>query len=99
MVTSVAIVLNQTSQAALSPLIVLSGLAVVMAAGNHIRIHHQRIIAATWAGVLLVPPVIAAFAIVAVPWTGIDLKINQPSAAMTQSLAMLAATCCGAERS
>jgi 4-amino-4-deoxy-L-arabinose transferase-like glycosyltransferase len=85
-VTSVAVIINQAAPVAVSPLIVLSGLAVVVAAGDRIRIHHQRIIAAAWGAVLLVPPAIAAFAIVAVPWTGIDLKINQPSIAMTQFL-------------
>lgn len=85
-VTSVAVIINQATPVAISPLIVLSGLAVVMAAGDRIRIHHQRIIAATWAAVLLVPPAVAAFAIIAVPWTGIDLKINQPSIEMTQFL-------------
>ena len=85
-VTSVAVVINQATPVALAPLIVLSGLAVVMAAGDRIRIHHQRIIAAVWAAVLLLPPAIAAFAIIVVPWTGIDLRINQPSVAMTQFL-------------
>ena len=85
-VTSVAVVINQATPVALAPLIVLSGLAVVLAAGDRIRIHHQRIIAPTWAAVLLMPPAIAAFAIIVVPWTGIDLRINQPSVAMTQFL-------------
>jgi len=85
-VTSGAVIINQAAAVAISPLIVLSGLAAVMASGDRIRIHHQRIIAATWAAVLLVPPAIAAFAIIAVPWTGIDLKINQPSIEMAQFL-------------
>ena len=70
----------------MAPLIVLSGLAIVMAAGDRIRVHHQRIIAAVWAAILLLPPTIAAFAILLAPWTGIDLRINQPSSAMTQFL-------------
>jgi 4-amino-4-deoxy-L-arabinose transferase-like glycosyltransferase len=85
-VTSVAVVINQATPVALAPLIVLSGLAVVLVAGDRIRIHHQNIIAVVWACVLLLPPVIAAFAIIVVPWTGVDLRINQPSAAMTQFL-------------
>ncbi|MES1155637.1 MAG: hypothetical protein ABUL48_04325, partial [Pseudorhodoplanes sp.] len=85
-VTSVAVIISRATAVSISPLIVLSGLAVVMAAGDRIRIHHQSIIAPTWAAVLLLPPLIAAFAIIVVPWTGIDLRINQPSAAMTQYL-------------
>ena len=85
-VTSVAVIINQATPVAVSPLIVLSGLAIVMAAGDRIRIHHQGIIAAVWAAILLLPPTIAAFAILLAPWTGIDLRINQPSRAMTQFL-------------
>jgi hypothetical protein len=85
-VTTVAVVINQATPVAISPLVVLSGLAVVVAAGDRIRIHHQNVIAYIWAAVVLVPPAIGAFAIVAVPWTGIDLRINQPSTEMTQYL-------------
>jgi hypothetical protein len=86
-VTSIAVLMNLTTAVVISPLIVLPGLAVVMAGGDRIRIHHQAIIAPAWAAVLLLPPLVASFAAFAVPWTGIDLKINQPSAAMTQFLA------------
>ncbi len=85
-VTSVAVAINQATPVVIAPLIVLSGLAVVMASGDRVRIHHQRIIAAAWAAVLLLPPILAAFAAIVVPWTGIDLRINQPSVAMTQFL-------------
>ena len=85
-VTSVAVIINQATPVAISPLVVLSGLAVVMAAGDRIHLHHQNIIAYVWAAVVVVPTAIAAFAIIAVPWTGIDLRINQPSTEMTQYL-------------
>ncbi len=85
-VTSVAVIIDQATPVAISPLVVLSGLAVVMTAGDRIRVHHQGMIAAAWTAILLLPPTIGAFAIVAVPWTGIDLKINQPSTEMSQYL-------------
>jgi hypothetical protein len=83
-VTSVAVIMNQATPVAISPLVVLSGLAVVMAAGDRIHIHHQKIISFVWASVVVLPPAIAALAIIVVPWTGVDLRINQPSIAMTQ---------------
>ena len=41
----------------IAPLVVLSGLAVVIAAGDAIALSHQRGVIATWFGLLLVPPV------------------------------------------
>ena len=66
----------------IAPLVVLSGLAVVIAAGDAIALSHQRGVIATWFGLLLVPPALAVVALVALPWLGIDLAVNQPAAAM-----------------
>src|SRR5262249_28776606 len=41
-----------------APLVVLSGLAVVVAAGDMIRLYRQRISALVWLGLLLVPPAV-----------------------------------------
>ena len=86
-VTSVAVVINQATPVALAPLIVLSG----PRGGDggrrphpHPSSAHHRSLSGRRS--LLLPPAIAAFAIVVVPWTGIDLRINQPSIAMTQFL-------------
>jgi uncharacterized membrane protein YwzB len=66
-----------------APLLVLSGLAVIVAAGDVIHLHRQRIVGLTWAGILLLPPVIVVAAIAILPWTGsVDLKVNQPVRAM-----------------
>lgn len=65
------------------PLVVLSGLAVVIAAGNSIELYHQRILGFAWAGLLVVPAIFVPLLIILLPWTiGTDLKIAQPANAM-----------------
>jgi len=66
-----------------APLLVLSGLAVVVTASDSIELHHQRILGYAWAGLLLMPAILVPAAIVLLPWTtGTDLKVAQPAAAM-----------------
>jgi hypothetical protein len=66
-----------------APYVVLSGLAVVLAAGDTIAIHRQRIVALAWSLLLLLPPAIAVAAVIAVPWTAaIELRSAQPARAM-----------------
>jgi hypothetical protein len=66
-----------------APLVVLSGLALVMAAGNSIALFHQRILGFAWAGLLIVPALFVPFLIVALPWTvGADLEVAQPASAI-----------------
>ena len=67
-----------------APLVVFSGLAVVIAAGDDIELSHQHIVIAAWFGLLFVPPVMAVVAIIALPWLGVDLNVNQPARAMAQ---------------
>jgi hypothetical protein len=66
---------------------VLSGLAVVIAAGDAIALSHQRAVIATWFGLLLIPPVLAVVALLTLPWLGIDLAVNQPADAMARFFA------------
>jgi Dolichyl-phosphate-mannose-protein mannosyltransferase len=66
-----------------APLVVLSGLAVVMAASESIALYHQRILGFAWAGLLLVPAIFVPMLIVLLPWTaGADLNVAQPANAM-----------------
>ncbi|HEY2136924.1 MAG TPA: glycosyltransferase family 39 protein [Xanthobacteraceae bacterium] len=63
-----------------APYVVLSGLACVIAAGDTIVVHRQRLIGLAWILMLLLPPAIAVAAIIAVPWTAaIELKSAQPA--------------------
>src|SRR5215469_15614067 len=49
----------------IAPLLVLSGLAVVVAAGDAIALCHQRLAIATWFGILFIPPALAVLALLA----------------------------------
>jgi hypothetical protein len=66
------------------PLIILSGLAVVVAAGDNIEFSHQHVVISAWFGLLFVPPIMAAVAVLTLPWIGVDIAINQPARAMAQ---------------
>jgi hypothetical protein len=66
-----------------APLLVLSGLAAVLAAGNSVELHHQRILGYAWAGLLLVPAFFIPVVIAVLPWTtGTELRVAQPATAM-----------------
>jgi 4-amino-4-deoxy-L-arabinose transferase-like glycosyltransferase len=66
-----------------APLVVLSGLAVVMAAGDSIALYHQRVLGFAWAGLLLVPAAFVPLLLLFLPWAAAtDLKIAQPARAM-----------------
>src|SRR5258708_39906043 len=70
-----------------APLVVLSGLAVVIAAGDAIALSHQRVAIAAWFGLLFVPPALAVLALLVFPWFGSDLAINQPAEPLARVLA------------
>jgi hypothetical protein len=66
-----------------APLVVLSGLAVVIVAGDSIELFHQRILGYAWAGLLLVPALFVPVVMLLLPWAaGTDLKIERPANAM-----------------
>lgn len=86
-VTMASVVIGHSSPVHASPLLVLSGLAVVVAAGERILIHHQRATVTAWFVLLLLPPLLAAIAVPVVPWTlAIDLKVAQPAREMGRFL-------------
>jgi hypothetical protein len=66
----------------IAPLVVLSGLAVVVAAGEAIELAHQRVVLTAWVGLLTVPPALTVLALLTFPWIGIDLAVNQPADAI-----------------
>jgi hypothetical protein len=71
-----------------APLVVLSGLAIVLAAGDSIALYHQRVLGFAWCGLLLVPALFVPLLIILLPWaTGTDLKIAQPANAMGEFFA------------
>jgi len=63
-----------------APLVVLSGLAVIVAAGDKVLLYRERLVSSAWLGLLVAPPVLAALAPAIFPWTfGVDLRIAQPA--------------------
>jgi hypothetical protein len=66
----------------IAPLVVLSGLAVIVAAGDKLLLYRERLVSSAWLGLLIAPPVLVAIALAIFPWVvGIDLKIAQPAKA------------------
>jgi hypothetical protein len=66
-----------------APLVVLSSLAVIIAAGDSIELYHQRILGFAWAGLLVAPAIFVPALIVLLPWTvGANLNVAQPASAM-----------------
>jgi 4-amino-4-deoxy-L-arabinose transferase-like glycosyltransferase len=64
----------------ITPLVVLSGLAGVVAAGDKVHLYRERLVSSAWLGLLFAPPLLVALAVTIVPSTlGIDLRIAQPA--------------------
>jgi hypothetical protein len=64
-------------------LVVLTALAVIVLAPDRVRIVHQRLGQYAWALLLMLPPLMVAFAILVLPWTlAVDLRISQPAGEM-----------------
>jgi len=82
--TIVAVVIGQKLPVGGSaPLVVLSGLALVIFAGDSIALYHQRVLGFAWVGLLIVPPLFVPVLIALLPWTvGADLQVAQPADAM-----------------
>jgi hypothetical protein len=64
----------------IAPLVVLSGLAVVVAAGDRVPLYRERMVSSTWLGLMVAPPALIVVGIALLPWTfAVDLKISQPA--------------------
>jgi dolichyl-phosphate-mannose-protein mannosyltransferase len=69
----------------IAPHLVLSGLAIVVLAGNAIPWHRPRMVGIAWTLLLLTPPVVAAAGILILPWTGLSsVDVSRPANAMGQ---------------
>jgi Dolichyl-phosphate-mannose-protein mannosyltransferase len=63
-----------------TPLVVLSGLAVVVAAGDRVPLYREGMVSSTWLGLLVAPPLFIMLGIGLLPWTFVvDLKVSQPA--------------------
>ncbi|HEY1363177.1 MAG TPA: glycosyltransferase family 39 protein [Xanthobacteraceae bacterium] len=68
----------------IAPLVILSGLLVVIAAGDAIQLNRQHVVIATWFGLLIVPPLMTALALMILPWLNFDLRVTYPTTAMAR---------------
>jgi 4-amino-4-deoxy-L-arabinose transferase-like glycosyltransferase len=65
-----------------TPFVLLSGLAFVVAGGDRIFLYRERMVSSAWLGLLLAPPAIAGLSVLFVPWvTRAELGVAQPSRA------------------
>lgn len=72
----------------LAPFVLMSGMAVVLAAGNRVLIYRERLVSSSWLALLVAPPLLVAASLFVVPWTfARDSRIAQPSAAEAQFFA------------
>lgn len=79
-VTAFAVISGKSDLSGIPPLLVLSGLAVVAAAGETIMLHHQRVVSIAWLGLLLVPPALMAAGVLLLPALfAVDLRTAQPA--------------------
>jgi hypothetical protein len=68
----------------IAPLVILSGLLVVTAAGDGIEFSRQHVVIAAWFGLLIIPPIMAVVALMVLPWLNIDLRVNYPAETMAR---------------
>jgi 4-amino-4-deoxy-L-arabinose transferase-like glycosyltransferase len=69
--------------ARIGPLVLMTSLAVIVAAGNQVRLFRERLVSSAWVGLLTLPPLLVTLMLIVLPWTaGVDLKTGQPANAM-----------------
>jgi hypothetical protein len=71
----------------IAPLIILSALAVIVAAGNGIELKQQHVVISAWFGLLLAPPALAIIAVLMLPWLAVELNVNKPAKPIAQFFA------------
>jgi len=63
-----------------APLVVLSGLAVVVAAGDRVLLYREHIVSSAWLGLLVAPPLMVLIGIAALPFVAsVDPRVAQPA--------------------
>ncbi len=84
--TLVAVLFNRTAPVVgAGPLVILSGLAVIVASGDAIKLYRQRIGSLVWLALLLGPPAIIVGATLSLPWTvAVELEVSKPANQMAE---------------
>jgi hypothetical protein len=69
--------------ARVGPLVVLTALAIVVAAGDRIYLYRERAVSMAWLGLLTLPPGLVVLSVLLLPWTlATELRTGQPANAM-----------------
>jgi hypothetical protein len=64
----------------IAPLVVLSGLAVIVSAGDRVLLYREHLLSSAWLGLLVAPPVLVVIGLAMAPWlVGTDPRIAQPA--------------------
>jgi 4-amino-4-deoxy-L-arabinose transferase-like glycosyltransferase len=83
--TAFAVISGKSDLSGIPPLLVLSGLAIIAAAGQTIMLHHQRVLSIAWISLLIVPAVLIAAGVLLLPSVlAVDLKVAQPADAIAK---------------
>ena len=78
-----AVLVGGTAPILVSPLPVLSGLAVMAAAPDSLRLVHQRLAGFAWTILVVLPPLLVIAAVTALPWVyRYELDFGQPAGEM-----------------
>jgi 4-amino-4-deoxy-L-arabinose transferase-like glycosyltransferase len=78
-----AVIAGYSGPVSFGPVVILSGLVIVLASGDVVAIFRQRTTVFTWFVFLLAPPVIAVIAAMLVPWTALaDPRVTLPAKEM-----------------
>ena len=65
-----------------APLLVLSGLAVIVFAGDRVLLYRERITSSAWLGLLVAPPALTVIGLAVMPWLfSVDPRVAQPAKA------------------
>ncbi|MBI1205252.1 MAG: hypothetical protein GC182_22330 [Rhodopseudomonas sp.] len=68
------------SYTTLAPLVLLSGLAAVLAVGDQVVLYRERLVSSAWLALLVVPPLLVVLSLAVMPWTfARDAVIAQPA--------------------
>ncbi|MDT3684412.1 MAG: glycosyltransferase family 39 protein [Pseudorhodoplanes sp.] len=79
----VAVIAGHSGPVSFGPVVLLSGLAIVLAAGDIVAIFRQRTTVFTWFAFLLAPPAIAVMTAMLLPWAAVaDPRVAMPSKEM-----------------
>jgi hypothetical protein len=83
LLVAAAVLAGHSGPVVFGPVVALSGLAAVLAAGETIAIRRQRAASVAWLILLLAPPVIAVMAALLLPWTAAaDPRVGWPAREM-----------------